>query len=261
MTVPAGAAAIEVTSRGDVEEEARAYAEEKVGIALAVAHRPVLRAHVVLGRHRDPAVAMAATAEATVDVGGTLLRAHAAAPTTAEAIDELEDRLRRRLTRAEERTRDRHRWTGVAAEHEWRHGDLPRRPEAWFPRAPESREVVRRKTFAAEPLTVDEAAFDMESLDHDFFLYTDAGTGEAAVVRRLADGGYAVRGGAAPEAVGRAAADVVLDPPPPRLTDEQARARLDADAERFVFYLDPGSGQGRVLYRRYDGHYGLIVTA
>ena len=260
MTVPAGSAAIEVTRRGDVDDQARAYAEEKVAVALAVAHRPVLRAHVVLARHHDPAVGTPATAEATVDVGGTVLRAHAAAPTTTEAVDELEARLRRRLTQAEERTRTRHRWTGIAAEHEWRHGDLPRRPEAWFPRPLEAREVVRRKTFAAEPLTVDEAAFDMESLDHDFFLYIDAGTGEAAVVRRLADGGYAVQGGAAPEAVGRAAADVVLDPPPPRLSDEEARARLDADVERFVFYLDPGTGQGRVLYRRYDGHYGLIVT-
>lgn len=260
MTVPAGSAAIEVTGRGDVGEQERAYAEQKVGVALAVAHRPVLRAHVVLGRHRDPAVELSATAEATVDLGGTVLRAHAAAPTTTEAVDELEARLRRRLTQAEDRARDRHRWTGVAAEHEWRHGDLPRRAVAWFPRPPESREVVRRKTFAGDPLTVDEAAFDMESLDHDFFLYTDAGTGEPAVVRRLESGGYAVQGGADPEQVGRAAADVVLDPPPPRLTEAQARARLDVDDERFVFYLDPGSGQGRVLYRRYDGHYGLIVT-
>lgn len=260
MTMPAGSASIEVTVRGDVGEQVRAYAVEKVGVALAVAHRPVLRAHVVLGLRQDPAVRAPATAEATVDVGGTVLRARATAPLMTEAIDEMESRLRRRLTQAQDRTRTRHRWTGVASEHEWRHGDMPRRPEAWYPRPPESRELVRRKTFAAEPLTVDEAAYDMEALDHDFFLYTDYASGEPALVRRLPAGGYAVRGGAGPESVAGAAADVVLEPPPPRLSEDEARARLDSDSEPFVFYLDVGSGQGRVLYRRYDGHYGLIVT-
>ncbi|NYD43430.1 ribosome hibernation promotion factor [Nocardioides panaciterrulae] len=260
MTVPAGSAAIEVTARGEVDARMRAYAEEKVGVALAVARDPIMRAHVVLGLRHDPAVKVPATAEATVDVGGTVLRAQAAAPSMTEAIDELESRLRRRLTQLQDRTRTRHRWTGVEAEHEWRHGDVPRRPVAWYPRPAESRELMRRKTFAAEPLTVDEAAYDMESLDHDFFLYTDNESGEPALVRRLPEGGYAVQGGAGPEAVAKSAAEVVLEPPPPRLTDDEARARLDSDSEAFVFYLDAGSGQGRVLYRRYDGHYGLIVT-
>ena len=31
--------------------------------------------------------------------------------------------------------------------------------------------------------------------------------------------------------------------------------------EPFVFYLDPETGRGRVLYIRYDGHYGLITAA
>ncbi len=259
MTVPAGSAAIEVTTRGAVEPRDRAYAEEKVGVALAVAREPVLRAHVVLGLRQDPAVTVPATAEAAVDVGGTVLRAQAVASVMTEAIDLLESRLRRRLTQVQERARTRHRWTGVATEHEWRHGDLPRHPQPWYPRPAESRELVRRKTFAAEPLTVDEAAYEMELLDHDFFLYTDAESGEPALVRRL-DAGYAVQGGAGPEAVAKAAADVALEPPPPRLTDEEARGRLDVDAEPFVFYLEAGTGRGSVLYRRYDGHYGLIVT-
>jgi hypothetical protein len=45
------------------------------------------------------------------------------------------------------------------------------------------------------------------------------------------------------------------------MTDAQARVRLEADGEPFVFYLDGESGEGRVLYLRYDGHYGLITLA
>jgi hypothetical protein len=55
------------------------------------------------------------------------------------------------------------------------------------------------------------------------------------------------------------AAPVVAEPPPPSLTDDEARTRLEADGEPFVFYLDSATGDGKVLYHRYDGHYGLIL--
>ncbi len=122
-------------------------------------------------------------------------------PTMTEAVDELEARLRRRLVQLEDRSRTRHRWTGVASEHEWRHGDLPRRPVPYFPRPEESREVVRHKSFAAAPMTVDEAAFEMDLLDHDFYLFTDLDSGQPALVHRLADGGYGVQGASSAEAV------------------------------------------------------------
>ena len=48
---------------------------------------------------------------------------------------------------------------------------------------------------------------------------------------------------------------------PPTLTDDEARVRLEADGEPFVFYLDGATDEGRVLYHRYDGHYGLITLA
>jgi hypothetical protein len=50
------------------------------------------------------------------------------------------------------------------------------------------------------------------------------------------------------------------EPDPPLLTDDEARTRLEADGERFVFYLDRETGAGRVLYLRYDGHYGIVTA-
>ena len=255
MSVSEEQAPVEVTLRGEVGDSAGRYAQEKVEQALSVARPRVLHAHVVLDHRHDPAVQRPARAAATVDVEGTTLRAHATAPTMGEAVDELEDRLRRRLVQLQDRTRTRHRWTGVATGHEWRHGDQPRKPVPYYPRPEESREVVRHKSFAAAPMTIDEAAFDMDLLDHDFYLFTDVESGESALVHRLPDGGYGVKGGATEESV----AEVTHEPSPPTLTDAEARIRLETDGEPFVFYLDTESGQGRVLYRRYDGHYGLIT--
>ena len=117
MSVSEEHAPVEVTLRGEVGESAGRYAQEKVEQALSVARPRVLHAHVVLDLRHDPAVQRPARAEATVDVEGTTLRAHATAPTVTEAVDELEDRLRRRLVQLQDRTRTRHRWTGVATGH------------------------------------------------------------------------------------------------------------------------------------------------
>ena len=254
MSVTAEPVPVDVTLRGNVGEFAGEYAREKVAGALEVAPAPVLHAHVVLDWTHDPGMPRPARAEATVDVNGTAVRARTSAPTMNEAVDELEARLRRQLVQLRDRARTRHRWTGIATETEWRHGDLPRRPVPHFPRPEDAREVVRHKSFASEPMTVDEAAYEMDLLDHDFFLYRDLDSDAPALVHRTSDGGYAVQG-ATPA---QTAADVAFEPAPPTLSDDEARARLEADGEPFVFYLDE-SGEGRVLYHRYDGHYGLIA--
>lgn len=125
---------------------------------------------------------------------------------------------------------------------------------AYFPLPEEARKVVRHKSFASTPMTVDEAAYEMDLLDHDFFLYLDADSDRPALVHRLPGGGYGVQG-AEPDG---AVTTVTFEVPPPRLTDAEARIRLEADGEPFVFYLESETAEGRVLYHRYDGHYGLI---
>jgi hypothetical protein len=42
------------------------------------------------------------------------------------------------------------------------------------------------------------------------------------------------------------------------LTVAEARKQLDATGLPFLLFAEPTSGRGRVLYRRYDGHYGLV---
>jgi ribosome-associated translation inhibitor RaiA len=242
---PGTVAPVDLTVRGDdVYPRARAYVLRKIGAALRSAGAPVPHAHAVLTVEPDPALERPARLEVGLDVRGVPVRVHATGHHVGEAADLAEDRLRRRLRRLRGRTRTRHRWIGIAREHEWRHGDLPRRPVPFFPRPPEQRRVVRRKTFGLEPMCVDRAVDEMHLVDHDFYLFTDVATGESAVAHRVGD---------------RPGEEVGVERRPPALTENQARERLDLGGEPYVFYADPADGRGRVLYRRYDGHYGLIA--
>jgi putative sigma-54 modulation protein len=48
--------------------------------------------------------------------------------------------------------------------------------------------VVKSKQFDVKPMGIEEAALQMELLGHDFFLFTDADSGRAAVLYRRRDG-------------------------------------------------------------------------
>jgi hypothetical protein len=45
---------------------------------------------------------------------------------------------------------------------------------------------------------------------------------------------------------------------PATTTTDDALQVLDAAADPFVFFVDASTDRGAVVYRRYDGNYGLI---
>jgi len=95
---------VDVHTAGVVPEEAAQLARAKVDALLRHVGEPVLFARVTL---RSPASAAGgaatgapADAHAAVSVNGRIVCAHASAPTSAEAVSLLADRLRVRLDRA-----------------------------------------------------------------------------------------------------------------------------------------------------------------
>lgn len=52
--------------------------------------------------------------------------------------------------------------------------------------------VVKRKTFFVQPMSVEEAILQMNMLGHQFFMFRDAETDEINVVYKRKDGDYAV---------------------------------------------------------------------
>ncbi len=254
---------VTVVARDPRAGEARDYAERKVRRVIEAIGAPVLHARVTLSMAPDPAVERPARAEAALDVNGQMVRAHVAAHSLDEAVDLLEPRLRGRALHAAERVRTLHLRPPEAPPGEWHHGEAPTDRPAWYDRPPEDREVVRRKTFALDELTVDEAAFDMGMLDVDFYLFYELATGGDAVLHRRADGHLGLRrlhSVDLPPAT--EAAEVVLEPDAaPALTLNDAVEWLDVAGEPFVFFRNLESGRANIVYRRYDGHYGLITPA
>lgn len=254
---------IDVSFHGDVGEENRVYALDKLAAVARLTTRPVLAARLRLVMEPDPARERPAVVQGALDLDGRVVRAHVAAPTMREAIDRFENRLRERVERVEDRPQAsemRHRDAGPG---EWHHGDVPARRPDRFERPVEEREVVTRKEFALAAETPDEAVFDMECLDHDFLLFTNADTNEENVVSRSLDGGYEImQPTATPDELARGAAPIRLSKRvPATLRLEDALELLNLADEPFVFFVDAASGRGEVAYRRYDGHYGLIVPA
>jgi hypothetical protein len=115
------------------------------------------------------------------------------------------------------------------------------------------------------PMGVEEAADEMDQLDHGFFLYLDADHDLDRVVYRNGDGDGGLH--VLPAVPGE---DLPGDTRPPILPStqvmshlplEEAEALLDETDDPFVFFAFPGSDRGQVLYRRFDGHYGLVTPA
>lgn len=245
-----------VMVRGAVTGLERDYAVAKFEHVVRGASRPVQFAELRLTRETDPAREHPAIAEASFAVDGRPVRAHVAATTIYEAADLLETRLRRRFEQLTDQDRSiarRRRPNDV-----WRHCD-EHRPHR-FERPVEEREVVRRKTFALAPMPPEQAALDLDVLDHDFYLFVDARTGQDAVLRHVEGDGYELASRAEVDPATELAGTAIrpAGARPARLALDSAILLLDLGNEPHVFFVDAETGRGNVLYRRYDGHYGLV---
>jgi len=246
--------------QGRVTNVEHVYAHDKIAHLGGIAPGPVRSARVDLISHADPARDRSASAKGELNVNGRMVRAHADAETVTAAVDALQARLRDRLERLGDLGRAkhlRHRNGNVT----WHHGDAVDPRPSYYPRPVEDRQIVRRKTFALDALTPEEAAVDLEQLDHDFYLFRNSATGCDNVIQRAAEGRYEL---IEPSTDGTRARDASIEPSslhPGTMSVEAAVELLDLSGLPFVFFLDLATARGAVVYRRYDGHYGLVVAA
>ncbi|MEV6336235.1 sigma 54 modulation/S30EA ribosomal C-terminal domain-containing protein [Nocardia vinacea] len=126
--------------------------------------------------------------------------------------------------------------------------------------------ITRRKSVplrTVEPIT---AATIMDAMDYDVYLFTDTETGEDAIVYRAGPTGLELARQTQlhpPHPSNTAALQpgpFTINPrPAPALTETQAAECVCEHGLPSLFYTDPGTGRGHLLYRRYDTNLGLIT--
>lgn len=245
---------------GPVPEATRDEAAAMVEKLASMSPRPIIFARVKARVDEDRNPDEDSIVQGTIDVSGKLIRAQAAADTPLQALRILEQRLERRLNRLAERREQRNERPPYTPEGTWRSGDLPSKRPGYFDRPPEEREIIRRKTYPSnERISAEEAVFDLDVLDYRFFLFTDVSDGTPSVVYER-DGDVVLRridGSRPPEDALRFSIEV-NGTPAPSISVDDAIERLGLSDEDFIFFQDTEDKMPRVLYRRYDGHYGLV---
>ncbi|MFD0276495.1 sigma 54 modulation/S30EA ribosomal C-terminal domain-containing protein [Kitasatospora sp. NPDC127111] len=227
-------------------------------------------------------------AQVNAEVDGRRIRVQEAAADLGEALDRLAEGLRARVAAVTagwtprpwpRRARGRASLAGVPAQRTAAApvreapvrpgglavsagaGGIGAHPCTEVPYGDGSQHIVRRKRAALVWCSPDAAARTMDAMDFDIHLFTDPATETDAVVHRVGPTGYRLTRTVAAGPPSRPTVPFTLSPfGAPQLTEDQAVDRLAAADLPFLFFAQPGTRRGRVLYRRFDGRLGLIAA-
>lgn len=155
----------------DITPALKSYAEEKVG-KLEKYVGNITEAIVTLSvekyRHK---------AEVLLKVNGAMIQAESVTGEIYSAIDEVVEKLDKRVIRFKEKLQT------------FRKSDK-RSGEAALPLAEREGRIIKHKRFDMKPMSPDEAVDQLELLDKDFFIFANEASGAISVVYRRKDGNY-----------------------------------------------------------------------
>lgn len=166
----------------DLSDELRGLAEEKVAHAVRVFDGAVTFIDVEFTEEQNPRLTDERyRLEITSTVAGQVVRVEAAESDARTVIDTATDRFARRLRRHKKRLITLHR------RGEKRLNDTPEPVED---EDTDDRALIidRVKRFEVKPMTTEEAALQMEMLEHSFYLFLDADTDRYCVLYRRRGG-------------------------------------------------------------------------
>lgn len=165
---------INLTARHmDLTEAMRGRIEEKLDILNKLAPENT-RADVILSVEK-----FRQKVEVTLHANGRLIHAESVTNDLYGSLDLATDKLERQLVRFKEKIRHGREGNSAAGKASGDGGTGPQRP---LP------SLVKTKRFPVKPMTLDDAILQMELLDKDFFLYTDAESQTLRVLYRRRDG-------------------------------------------------------------------------
>lgn len=178
----------------DVPPRLRKHAREKVRKIARFTH-DAGRVEVEFSELRNRRVSDNQVCEVIVHLKRNFVKAHAAASEPAAALDLVLDKVEHQVARIKEKrvTRTHAPRRNRAASGD---NDVPSDPDGNLAVADDDDDgdagvvnrIVKTKQLTMKPMGPEEAALQMDLLGHDFFLFTNAENGHAAVLYRRRDG-------------------------------------------------------------------------
>ncbi|HIK56821.1 MAG TPA: ribosome-associated translation inhibitor RaiA [Synechococcales cyanobacterium M55_K2018_004] len=172
----------------EITDALREYVHQKIEKAINHFQTLTTEVDVHLSVARNPRINPKQTAEVTIYANGTVVRAEESSENLYASIDLVADKINRQLRKYKEKRQSHQpiRTTEAVSQQ-------PITTELVGNREPElPQEVVRTKYFAMPPMTVQEALEQLELVDHDFYMFRNAETGEINVIYERNHGGYGV---------------------------------------------------------------------
>ncbi|MBD2003492.1 MULTISPECIES: ribosome hibernation-promoting factor, HPF/YfiA family [Cyanophyceae] len=175
----------------EITDAIREYVNQKIEKAVNHFQNLTTEVNVHLSVARNPRINPKQAAEVTIYANGTVIRAEESSDNLYASIDLVADKIARNLRKYKEKRLDQKTQaqpkTAVVVE------EVPVAPDLIGDRTPElPTEVVRTKYFAMPPMTTDEALEQLQLVDHDFYMFRNAETGEINVIYERNHGGYGV---------------------------------------------------------------------
>jgi len=174
----------------DITAAIHEYVHQKIEKAVNHFQNLTTEVDVHLSVARNPRITPKQTAEVTIYVNGSVVRAEESSENLYASIDLVADKIARQLRKYKEK---RHEKTHAPVKTVEVLGAQPVAANLLSDRTPELPEqVVRSKYFAMPPMTIQEALEQLELVDHDFYMFCNAETGEINVIYERNHGGYGV---------------------------------------------------------------------
>lgn len=179
----------------EITDAIHEYVHQKISKAANHYQTVTTEIDVHLSVARNPRITTKQTAEVTLFVNGSVIRAEESSENLYASVDLVADKIARQLRKYKEKRQrkveKRHNKARMQA------GEMLEEPalvgNLTSDRAPElPQEVVRSKHFAMPPMSISDALEQLELVDHDFYVFQNAETGQINVIYERNHGGYGV---------------------------------------------------------------------
>ena len=177
----------------ELDDKARSFVDRKVN--RIGRHLPsITTATVELSLESTKSQNTRAVAQITLDINGTILRGEERDANVMAALNAVVDVMDHRVQRYKGRV-----YKSLQAKKTGKNVSIRTPEPVVAPEDDDSEEtqiaggmgrLVRVKSFPIKPMTVDEAAFNMELLGHSFFLFFNSETNQHSVLYLRRDGDY-----------------------------------------------------------------------